>query len=999
MDKNTYKIIILICFFLSGFASLIYEVVWIRMLVLIFGATTLAVSTVLTVFMGGLALGSVIFGRTVSRWGNPLLVYAILELAIGGYGLLIPKIFPHLIPIYQIIWEGFHHNFYLFSLFRFFLISVVLMIPTTLMGATLPVLGQYFSSYESQAGRYLGLLYGLNTLGAVLGAYSTGFLILPALGVDDSTLVAAIGNFIVGILALFTSRLATGQGSSRGQSVPMRSAPLRPSTHSRLTPRAAVVVVLCFGLSGFAAMVYEVAWSRALSLVMGSTLYAFSAMLTTFLVGLALGSLIASLFVERFKQHLKVLAILQVLIGLSAFLTLNLIGMMPFLFTLGYQSWSSSGWGLSSLWFVISFMIMFAPTLLLGTLFPFVVKLFQGRLPGMGRLAGDIYAVNTVGAILGAFCAGFILIPQVGIQTSVMIGIFLNMAIALMLLLSGHDSHPERSMVSSRALSVFVILLALGMVYLKPAWNAHIMTSGVFLKLTGEQDLPAASNRKAFDQALARGREVLYYKEGITATIIVEREPGIGISLRINGRREAGERFMRTQVLLAHIPILLSLSNENRIEKVLVIGWGSGSTVGSILRYPVKSVKAVELEPVLVKATPFFNDINHRPLEDPRVETIINDGRNYLLVTDDDYDVIVSQPSLPWITGASNLFTKEFFELGAKRLKPKGVFAQWLTTDAIAVEDFRSVVKAFQAAFPYVLIFETTPGDVLIIGTKEQLVPDVERIEAFLAHPEIAKDLARIQVAGVYDLFTLYLFGKSQMEEFLRNAPINTDDNAYIELFGPHHYYQTRSSVLRDTNLKTMLTHFMKELSHGEGLWDREEPSKRETLYLKLAESSLSNNLWTRAGGYAEAALRVRPSPQGYYLRGKTLATRAEWMDIKDPQSHVAREQLLHQARQDLETALAMDPEIIPAKFTLGLVYAMLTQYDRAIEAFERALQGSPGYLEVHYNLALAYEVTRQLQKAKQHYQQFLELASQSVAFANFRLIAQKRLQEIERIP
>jgi spermidine synthase len=732
-----------------------------------------------------------------------------------------------------------------------------------------------------------------------------------------------------------------------------------------------------------------------------------------------------------------------------------LMGELPYVFVSLYRKLTTTEQWLPYLWFAITFLVMFIPTFLLGMLFPCVVKLFQNRIPMLGRLAGDVYAVNTLGAILGSFLAGFVFIPMVGIQNSVMAMVYLNFLLGLALI--SVDRHLPRV-----AWVIGVLVLALSLSIIKPSWNTRIMSSGVFLHLPFHAQVAGKTGRTGFYSSLASEGEVVFYKEGITATVTVEKENFGTMALRVNGRKESGERFMRTQVLIGHIPLLLSKDPKD----VLIIGWGSGATVGSVTQYPVQHVKAVELEPAIIEATQYFEQVNQRALQDPKVETIVNDGRNYLLVTPEQFDVIISQPSLPWITGASNLFTREFFQLGASRLRPNGVFGQWLTNDAIQLEDFKAIVKAFDSAFEETWIFQTHIGDVLLLGFKDAPSLDLERIQDALNQPNISNDLKRVRVQDPYDLLSLYLIGGESVKLLLAEAVSNTDDNAYIEFFGPRHFYASRPDQVRTTTETALLGFFINEIRAGQLPFSKLPEMEADTLFLKLADACLKNDRGPCAITYAEQSLKYRETAEGHYIRGKILLSLLDYMESA-AQDQVAdaqqREKLLTEIVTTFQKALELNPAISLARFELGriyfkrgdlnaaedqylailkqdsnsyeahvnlgaiylrkgklqqgldeyqkvlplhpqdpeiyfkmgLIYARMTQFEKAIQAYETTLNLTPTHPEAHYNLALASELTGQPEKAVIHFQKFLELAPSDTTYASYRRVAEDQLKRL----
>ena len=313
----------------------------------------------------------------------------------------------------------------------------------------------------------------------------------------------------------------------------------------------------------------------------------------------------------------------------------------------------------------------------------------------------------------------------------------------------------------------------------RPA-SATLMSSGMVWNLPRYVALYNAAGARGLTDELATVRTV-YQREGLTATVLVQRDGDGGRLLTINGRTESGDPFMRTQVLIAHWPLWLARST----ERVLVIGLGSGATAGSVLRHPVRRLDVVELEAAILEASRWFEPENGRPLADPRTHASAADGRNSLLLSPDRYDVIISQPSLPWVAGAATLFTQDFFGLASARLAPGGVFGQWVAADALGREPLRSVMAAFAAVFPHVLVVEPTPGDLFLIGSRDRLTFDPARIEAAFSDRAIVDDLRRVDVVAPRDLMATLVADDVTVRPLLRGAVPNRDENAYAEFAGP----------------------------------------------------------------------------------------------------------------------------------------------------------------------------------------------------------------------
>ena len=833
------------CFFVSGATGLIYEVSWMRMLILVFGSTTFAVSTIVAIFMGGLALGSFLAGRFIDRRGPPLLMYGVLEALIGLYALATPWLFGSLLSLYPRLFASSTPSYTALSLVRLIFSAGVLLLPTTLMGATLPILARYVTGSVARIGLSVGGLYGINTLGATIGTFLAGFYLLPILGTQKTIALTAAVNIVLGVGVLAfqwqraepASRLAAKAAEATGG---------ESRQPVGLYSRAQVAVVLAaFALAGLAAMIYEVAWTRALALIIGNSVYAFSIMLVTFLAGLAAGSLIAALLAERLRiESLSLLGTAQGLIAATALLTLSLFGDLPYVFTMTLKGFYWSNRLLFLLNFLICFAVMFVPTLFMGAFFPLVVKALATSLERLGRWVGDIYSINTLGTIMGALLTGFLLIPVLGIQGSLLAAAALNLGLALLLIGISNRTRPARAL-----LSVTSILVVASMYAVLPGWDPLVMAGGVYVNATTFE----GNTREEFRHWLTADRTLLYHRTGISTTVTVAEEKGGNVYLATNGKVEASSHGdMPTQVLLAQLPLLM----HGDPQDVLVIGFGSGTTIGSAMRHPVRRAVVVELEAAVLEGSQFFNNVNNRPLQDPRLNVVTDDGRNYLLRTTGTFDVIISEPSNPWITGVASLFTKDFFELGRRRLKREGIFAQWVSLYGLSSGNLRSVVKTFHAVFPHVLVFETLRAtDLVLLGSSDPIVMDLTAIRTKLGRTAIAADLARVEIPDPYHLLALFRFGNEEIREFAGRARLNTDDNMLIEFSAPlslHAETATTNSFLI-TMAWRRINPYMPDLGAT--------PRERVQFYLRLGRACFDRKDILQARRYVrEAVDEIRKS-------------------------------------------------------------------------------------------------------------------------------------------
>jgi spermidine synthase len=1006
--------IILLCFFLSGASGLIYEVIWLRMLVLVFGSTTLAVSTVLTAFMGGLALGSLWFGRVIDRWKRPLYVYGLLESGIGLYGLLVPVLFPLLIPLHQLIWQALNPSIYLFNLLRFILALVVLLIPTTLMGATLPVLASYYAGLKEHSDRRIGLLYTLNTAGAVVGTFLTGFLLLPTLGIQKATWTAAVINLLLGTTVIWiaqqksrligpsmmrTDREPSYKGAEGAEtSFAAITFQKQPQTH-QLTGTTIGLILLAFAISGYTALVYEVAWTRVLSLILGSSIYAFSVMLTTFLLGLALGSALFTKLLNRIIRPIRTFALVEVGIALTSYVASALLEKLPYFFLSGL-AWALPAFQdhpdrlILMLWFIITFLVMIIPTLLFGGTFPLVVKIYYQYASQMGKTAGDAYSVNTLGAILGAFLCGFVLIPSIGLRSTLLLTILVNLGIGLLLILIA----PFRRTSLRGLVSLVILVILLGLSWVKIPWDPTMMTFNLGIEypryLEVIKDLHE-KGWKGFKDNLTQNFEVEFYEEGPTATVAVVRDSAGHHYLKNDGRPEGGEPYLKTHMLLAHLPLLLG----HEKESALIIGMGTGVTLGSAQLHSLKQIDVVELEPAVIRASDYFRNLSMVQKDDPRLKIIVNDGRNQLLVSDKTYEVIISQPSFPWLTGVSNLFTQNFFHLGAQRLREGGLFCQWVSIYGMTQDSFKSVLKAFHSEFPYVMVFDPSPPDIILIGSKTPILIDLGDLEEKFKLDSIKRDLSRINIMTPYDLLAAFSLGSHEIDTFLNDAVTNTDDNAWVEVSGPRDYYTGRINgqpdMIRDTFYKT-------QQSLENYLINRQELSQEQTapLMLELAQAYFRQGNLAYASFYADRSLKLKESAAAHLLMARLLLAHAQ----KTTQGGMAlpgTQALVRAAIKATQVALGLNPRFAEALQFQAELYQGLGEMEEAVSSYQRLVDLNPKLPDSHYTLASVLQAQGKHREAKRHYQRFLTLASQSASgsetYSNLIELAKKQLEVLDQ--
>lgn len=914
------------CFFLSGATALVYEVVWLRMLGLVFGHTVHAITTVLAAFMAGLALGGILLGRRVARLPNLIRTYGWLEIGIGVSCAAVPGLLWLSAPLYLSLHRLLGGLPAAFGLLQFLMLFVILLVPTTLMGGTLPVLSQALARGGASAGRTIGGLYAANTFGAVLGVAMAGYALLPALGNRLTIAVGVAANLAVGIVALLY-----GAKPHRARALPVPDPVLdlemekpRAIDDQRPAPRWAIrATVAALGISGAVSMLYEVAWSRALALAIGSSTYAFTAMLVAFLVGIAGGSAVYSWLRGNRRVSMAEFGLVQGLIGIAATLSLLALGMVPGLFLLGF-SWSEAPRFVETLQVGVSVAAMLLPTLLIGVTFPCAVAVVAPDPARTGREVGTVYAVNTAGAIAGTVIAGFVLIPTLGAHATSKVGIVVNLLLAAGLLAAA----PGGTRAPRWGASAAAIVLVVG-VWALPPWDPRVMTSGP--AIYAKSYLRAASHGILTSGPRLPGtQQVVYYRDGASATVSVHRE-GKNIFLRINGKTDASTtEDMPTQLMLGHLPLLVHPAP----KEVAVIGLGSGVTAAAVARYPVTRVDVVEIEPAVVEAARFFSEVNDDVLRDPRVRTVFADGRTFLLTSPPRFDVIVSEPSNPWIGGVASLFSEEFFRLARQRLRPGGVMLQWLQAYGLSPEDLRMVVRTFRSAFPATTVWTMGRGDFLLLGAAEPVAVDLRRFKALdRLSSGMTRDLDRLGIGQWAAVLGFYLLSERDTERLAGRGPLNTDDRLALEFSAP-----------RALHLDTGVANLRLVQSYGSGglptvtSESRPELDTAETRYW-IGKGAQQRHAVSDALTHFRRALELDPGHAPSLLEASAI--------------HLTRgdgEEALRLARKALER----EPQNVTALALAGLASSRVNAAAQALDFLQRAAAIDPQNARVRQLLTRA---------------------------------------------
>ncbi len=752
-----------IMFFFSGLSALVYQLLWMRHLGFIFGNTIYASATVLTAFMGGLAIGSHLFGRYAERLKNPLKCFAWLEWGVAAYALAMPLMFGGLRLVYRFAYRYISDDLFVLTPMRFVLAFLLLLLPTILMGGTLPVIIRGLARGNQEFGKRLGWFYGINTLGAVAGIFACGFYLIPAVGLTWTNVIAVATDAIAGTGAWVLA--------CRGSLPTPEREPLRPRFRFRDMPAASRYAILAAMLCGFVSLALEVIWFRALILVFGSTTYSFTVMLGVFLLGIGLGSLMVARVLDRLRDGLlPLLASSVALIGICTLASLYYFDRGPEFLLRHLLAHDFSWQSMNRARFLISASHLAIPALLFGVAFTVATRLVRRDEPSSSGAVGMVYALNTVGAMAGSFAGGFILLPRLGMERSLLLlGGVMAAAGLLTLIIAG-----RRPLLRAGSGLVAAVLLLILLIF-PPAWNKAVLASGAFFS-----PFNFIRDGKIILRDNIMNDRLLYYKEALSSTVSVHLSSNERKYFSIDGKVEADQspRGMMQQRMVAHLPMLFHPNP----KKAINIGLGAGVSFGALGQYPLDHLEVVEIEPSVKRAAAVWGRLNHNILDNPDAIITINDGRNHLFSTTNRYDVITADPFEPVVGGASHLFSADYFKLARECLADDGIMCQWVPMYEMSSKDYLIIVRTFASVFPESALF-FTGFDTLLLGFKDEMHLDADILKRNFSIPAVNESLSSIGFSSPEVL--LGMFVADLRREFRGNGSIHTDELPIIEFSVP----------------------------------------------------------------------------------------------------------------------------------------------------------------------------------------------------------------------
>lgn len=930
-------------FFFSGISGLIYQIVWTRMLTLVFGHTIYSVSVVLSAFMAGLGLGSYLWGTTIDKAGKPLLIYGKIELLIGITAAFLSLLFSEFSPIYVWFYQWIPDLLSQTGFFKVALVFSLVLVPTILMGATLPIMAKYFVTEETHAGKQVGYLYSINTFGAAAGCLLAGYFLIEYLGVLQTAWLAAFVNIFIGILCILKFKKSE-------PATPIAWDLPRPEPLSLQIEKENIIWIATSFLCGFTALAYEVVWTRILVFGMGSTVYSFSLMLANFLFGITVGGLLIIPFFKRNFDLRWLLTLFQ--FGIGFYL----------IFSIYQSSWILSSFirplrmesPITEFWIDMrnASALMFVPTILFGMSFPVLTHLVTRGSNNVGSSLGTVYGTNTLGGILGSLVAGYLLLPKLGSQQTLTVLAMLNLLTGVLLFATSKYFTGIIRKGIAVSVSGLLVFLLLAM--------PDDLLKGIFMRNSLGKKNPET---------------LVYLDEGLTTTVAVFNDDDdiLGIkrkSLILNGVNMSASHMdsRKYMTLLSYIPLLL---NENP-KDVMVICFGTGLTSGAAGVYPgIDSVDAVDISPGVFNAGHLFSHMNYDAITNPKIHKIVQDGRNHLLTTSKTYDVITAEPPPPTNAGAVNLYTKEYYELTKKALKPGGIVSQWIPLHSQTETHIYEHFRTFLESFPYVMSWYPVKRELILIGSNDPINIDYGKIEKRLKHPVVNEVMRKIGFETPFSFLGSIWFLEGELKNMASKQRLITDNNASLEFFisspdgisreNIYQFLKNRSSfegVL--TKIKNLGNEEKEKLKKH---WGQRLNAEYAGDVFELAVKFLNENNLKAAIEKFKEAIKLDPDfGLAHFFLGTALVAKG---DFKKAETH-------------FRNTIRLQPDYAAAYGELGNTLLAQGDLDEAMAQYIAAIEIKPDFFDVHIGLAIAWENKGEFSKAHSQFKKAIEIQPQN---------------------
>jgi len=930
---------IYLCFFLSGATALVFEVLWSRQFVTVFGNSSYAISIVLCAYMAGLGLGGLLGGRLADRIAQRAAVYGLVQAAIAVWALAIPPVLGWLRLVVPTLPVLSPDSLLASTLARFGLSFAILVVPCLLMGITLPLLVRAVTESERNIGSRIGVLYCMNTLGAALGCLAAGFWMIETFGLRGTNLIAVGVNFVIAIVALALSRLAGTAGgvtSSLAEANQFEQArPGKVAEEPQTPARLLLTVAFVNGLAGLAC---EVLWMRYITFLLDLT-YVFATILCIYLLGMGLGGLVYGLLAGRIRRPARALGLVEALLALS----------VPAMFIISAVVFAGGpppplkpkGMALIA---------VFLPTVLMGIAFPLLCAVYGRHVQTLGRRIGLLFAVNTAGTVLGALLPIFVLVPTLGIQMSLLLISLLYGVMGLALLACG-VARNRRLVIQTGVVYAVALLLFFAVV-------PSNLCQRVFL---------------ATNFFLGRHTDILFYREGRTGTAIVTRDRVNNCkTVYINGVSEVPLLYPH-QLCFKMIGDLAPMLHPNP-DEVLMICFGGGVAAGATSLVPeVKRLTIVDLESSVVEAAGMLSEENNGLLQNPKSHVVIDDGRNYVMMSRRKWPVIVSDSTHPKSGDSWVLYTREFYRIVREHLTDDGVFVEWVPAHYLRTAEFKIIVRTFQSVFPHASLWVVQGSDeqagfgayLLLAATPEQLKIDVAKLRDRLNAEPLRRDLEPFGLHTPAGFLDTFLCAENSLRRWVGEGPVNTDDLPFTQ-------YETRYShgaFLGNTDLIEPMEDIWPYLTNTGSEETAKQLREELTLRAKANQLALQSRL--------EEAYAVLPDDIRYrqmrrlYEEGPRYVQTLVNIYRDNPQALEFLAKYMLQGPGGIqatvpiyERVLKLDPKNVNALNMLGVMYIKAGLLERAEDCLRRSVRLAPNSVATHFNLGLVLDRTGRTQEA-----------------------------------
>jgi spermidine synthase len=953
----------MLVYFVSGACSLIDEVVWVRLLKLTFGNTVYATSIVVSIFMAGLALGALIMGRYCDQLTKHLRLYALLEMLITISALSLPWALKIADAVYVWLYRTYHPAQAQLLIVQVIMSALILLIPTVMMGSTLPLLGRFVTALEREAGHLVGKLYALNTLGAAAGCFLAGFFLIRAFGIMGTLYIAAGLNLLVAFGGWFLSRFSGATIKQQDKQAAIVSTEV---VEGKKVDGRFYLLIIAFFASGLISIGYELLWMRSIVHLLGGFTYVFSAVLTIYLLGNVIGAGIGSKLAKRLKVPAAGFAITLSLLGLCGifYLQLLIFWTSKVLPSVNRAAEAINRWFPVSPYMINPLMqslfLFMTPAIIMGIGFPIALQAWANHLHKVGRSTGLAYGANTIGAVTGGVVTGFVLIPLLGVQLSISIlgltGVWIAGIIWLLFIGHWRDGRQWALLSAAVVLTIFMAKTPLGL------FNTVVGTSPL----------------------VPPDCKLVLVEEGLTTTVSLHRDSSSGaLHMYSSGQSIAGDSYIERgdQKMLGHLGVLLN----SQAQKVLSVGFGSGETTSCLAQHNLQSIDCVEIAPEVVDiALNFFRHINLGDNLDSKVNMIFMDAKNFIHLTENRYDVIINDSIHPRdFAENASLYTKEYFQSARERLNKNGVIISWLPTYGMSTSVFNSIIGTLMDVFPHVTVWYPTPHPaplVLIAGSEQQQYFSPQYIEKELLNNTIRDGLSKLNIQNNMDVLSCYIGDETDLRRTIASFSINSDYFPFVE-------FATDIKLPKEQILNKFVLSIRNNSIYNHINWTGFNKNDKEAWLADYQRLHDACGYILQSEGAADLLDKLKYILTGLSILPDKPAFLAAKKSVEEELSSAGLKMILS---DKADQALALSDRILKIHSQSAIAWMLRSvamqhkgQTQQALSAAQQAVALDPDNPNVHFSLGVIWSRAGQFEKAITEFNEALLLTTEEPSSLN----------------